>query len=473
MSRFLPKSLFGQMLLIILLGLIVSYAIGAWIYSTDREAALHEVGGLAAAHRIANLARLVEEAPADWRQRIVATLSDQTFQVALSDQKPDFAGRGDNGSVAEAIAAYLSDRLEFDASRKPVVVASEAARLTPGSGPFVNHPPMMMMRSPGMMGGWSMHGWAELVALDVAIPLSTGQWLSFNMALPEHVPSFSYQLIAAMLVMTIVLVVVAVWAAKRVTAPLRTLAEAAQRLGGDVNAPPIPEMGTIETRQASHAFNEMQIRLRELIDNRTRLLAAISHDLRTPLTLLRLRTENAADSDDKERMLATIAEMDAMVSAILQYTRDEMTTEPVRRTDLTALIQSVVDDMADAGMDVAFDPAPAVLVDCRSSALKRAITNLVDNAVKYGRKARVTLQAGEKLVEIVIEDEGPGIPDEELTRVFQPFYRVEGSRNRESGGVGLGLAITRSLVQRNNGTLSLQNRPSGGLRAQILLSKSV
>ncbi|MFY9829066.1 MAG: ATP-binding protein [Rhodoplanes sp.] len=473
MSRFLPKSLFGQMLVIMLLGLIVSYAIGAWIYSTDREAALREVGGLAAANRIANLARLVEEAPADWRERIVATLSDRTFQVTLSDQKPDFAARGASGPVADAIAAYLSDRLDLDASRRPIVVASESASLSPGSGPFVNHPPMMMRGPGGMMGGWAMHGWAQPVALDVAIPLSTGQWLSFSTALPEHVPSFSYQLIASMLVMTVVLSVVAVWAANRVTAPLRTLAEAAHRLGKDVNAPPIPEIGTIETRQASHAFNEMQIRLRELIDNRTRLLAAVSHDLRTPLTLLRLRAENASDPEEKERMLATITEMDAMVSAILQYTRDEMTTEPVRRTDLNALIQSVVDDIADAGMEVVFDPAPAVLVDCRSSALRRAITNLVDNAVKYGKKARVTLQERAKLVEIAIEDEGPGIPEKELARVFQPFYRVEESRNRESGGMGLGLAIAQSLVQKNNGTLSLQNRPSSGLRAQILLPKSV
>lgn len=321
------------------------------------------------------------------------------------------------------------------------------------------------------MGGWMMHGWARLSALAVAIPLSSGQWLNFNMALPEHVPSFSYQLITAMLVATGILIVVAVLAAKRVTAPLRTLAEAAQRLGKDVNAAPIPEVGTIETRQASHAFNEMQVRLRELIDNRTRLLAAISHDLRTPLTLLRLRAENAADSEDKERMLANIAEMDAMVGAILQYSRDEMTTEPIRRADLSALIQSVVDDLADAGLDVVFGAAPLTLVDCRSSALKRAITNLVENAVKYGHKALVTLQVQARHVEIAIEDDGPGIPEQELVRVFQPFYRVEDSRNRDSGGVGLGLAIAQSLVQKNNGTLSLQNRPSGGLRAQILLPR--
>lgn len=471
MSRFLPKSLFGQMLVIMVLGLFVSYAIGAWIYSTDREAAVREVGGLSAAYRIANLTRLVEEAPADWRARIVATLSDRTFQVTLSDQRPNLAARNDSEPLAEAIASYLSDRLGLDPSRRPLVVASEGAGPSPESGIIADHPAMMMRGPGGMMGGWMMHGWARLSALAVAIPLSSGQWLNFNMALPEHVPSFSYQLITAMLVATGILIVVAVLAAKRVTAPLRTLAEAAQRLGKDVNAAPIPEVGTIETRQASHAFNEMQVRLRELIDNRTRLLAAISHDLRTPLTLLRLRAENAADSEDKERMLANIAEMDAMVGAILQYSRDEMTTEPIRRADLSALIQSVVDDLADAGLDVVFGAAPLTLVDCRSSALKRAITNLVENAVKYGHKALVTLQVQARHVEIAIEDDGPGIPEQELVRVFQPFYRVEDSRNRDSGGVGLGLAIAQSLVQKNNGTLSLQNRPSGGLRAQILLPR--
>jgi signal transduction histidine kinase len=476
MNRFLPRSLFGQMLVIMLLGLIVSYAIGAWIYSTDREAAVREVGGLSAAYRIANLTRLVEEAPADWRARIVATLSDRTFRVTLSDQRPDFVAGDDSGPVAEAIASYLSDRLGLDPSHRPLVVASEGSGVSPEAGMFPDHPPMTMMRGPGgMMGGWMgsmMHGWAKLGALAVAIPLSSGKWLTFNLALPEHVPSISYQLITAMLGATGILIAVAVLAAKQVTAPLRILAEAAHRLGKDVNAAPIPEVGTIETRQASHAFNEMQVRLRELIDNRTRLLAAISHDLRTPLTLLRLRAENATDAEDRERMLANIAEMDAMVGAILQYSRDEMTTEPVRRTDLTALIQSVVDDLADAGLDVIFSEAPPVLIDCRSSALRRAITNLVDNAVKYGHKAQVTLEVQAKYVAIAIEDDGPGIPEQELARVFQPFYRVEDSRNRDSGGVGLGLAIAQSLVQKSDGTLTLRNRPSGGLRAQILLPKT-
>jgi signal transduction histidine kinase len=462
------------MLVILLVGLVVSHAIGAWIYSTDREAAVREVGGLAAAQRIANLTRLVEEAPSDWRERIVAALSDRTLRIMLSQQKPEFPAGSNRGPVAEAIGAYLSDRLTLDPARQPVIVASESPGPPLGARPGMDHGPMMMMRGPGgMMGGGPamMRGWAGLVALDVAIPLSTGQWLSFNTALPEAAPILSYQFIVSMLVMAIVLVAVAVWAANRVTAPLRALAQAAQRLGQDVNAPPIPEIGTIETRQASHAFNDMQVRLRELIENRTRLLAAISHDLRTPLTLLRLRTENVADPEEKDRMLATLAEMDAMVGTILQYARDEMTTEQVRRTDLTALVQSVVDDMDDAGMEVVMVSAAATLVDCRPSALKRAITNLVDNAVKYGHKARVTLQVLANSVQIVIDDEGPGIPEEELARVFQPFYRLDESRSRESGGVGLGLAIAKSLIERHHGMLTLENRPSGGLRARICLPK--
>ena len=466
MTRVWPKSLFGQMLVILLTGLIVSNLVGAWIYSIDREAAVREVGGLAAAQRIANLTRLIEDAPAEWRERIVGAVSDQTFRVSLSRERPTIAEDGAEGAVAPAIRAYLADRLALDPARRPLVAAAEAFPVGAG-GPA--GPPWMMMRGPGHMmpGPAGMMGGPPLFALAVAVPLSDGQWLSFSTAVPAAGPAVSRQLIVSMLVMAAVIIAVSVWAARRVTAPLAVLAAAAQRLGADVHAPPIAESGTIETRQASHAFNEMQVRLRALIENRTRMLAAISHDLRTPLTLLRLRAETVPDAAERERMLATLTEMETMVGAILQYARDEMATEPVRRTDLAALVQSIVDDMADAGLAVAMEPAPAVLVDCQPSALKRAITNLIDNAVKYGRTAHVTLQPAGKTVEIAIDDEGPGIPDAELARVFQPFYRVEGSRSRDSGGVGLGLAIAQSLVQRNRGTLSLQNRPSGGLRARI------
>lgn len=471
MTRLWPKSLFGQMLVILLVGLIVSNLVAAWIYSIDREATVRQVGGLAAAQRIANLTRLIEDAPAEWRERIVSAVSDPGFRVALSRQRPNLSEGGERGAVAGAIRAYLTDRLALDQGRQPLVAASQAF---PGGvgGPAAWHP--MMMRGMGdmMSGPDAMTGGPGLLTLDVAVPLAQGQWLSFSTALPAAGPGLSRELIVSMLVMAVIIVAVSVWAARRVTQPLAVLAGAAQRLGADVHAPPIPETGTLETRQASHAFNDMQVRLRELIENRTRLLAAISHDLRTPLTLLRLRAENVADAEERERMLATLAEMESMVGAILQYARDEMAAEQSRRTDLAALVQSIVDDMSDAGLDVAMEPAPPVVVECQPAMLKRAITNLIDNAVKYGRKARVALHTSAKDAEIAVDDEGPGIPEEELARVFQPFYRVEGSRSRETGGVGLGLAIAQSLVQRNRGSLILRNRPTGGLRALIRLPRS-
>ena len=244
---------------------------------------------------------------------------------------------------------------------------------------------------------------------------------------------------------------------------------AAERLGQDVNAPPLAETGTIETRQAARAFNEMQARLRGLIENRTRLLAAISHDLRTPLTLLRLRAETVDNVQERDKMLSSIAEMDAMIGATLQFARDESAGEPRRPTDVTALVQSVVDDMRDAGLPVHMEPAEPVVCECQPGALRRAFRNLLDNAVKYGKMGRVGIHAGSGTVDIDVDDDGPGIPEPELSRVLEPFYRLDESRSRETGGVGLGLAIAQSIVASHGGKLTLSNRPTGGLRAAIHL----
>jgi signal transduction histidine kinase len=172
-------------------------------------------------------------------------------------------------------------------------------------------------------------------------------------------------------------------------------------------------------------------------------------------------------------MLATIAEIEAMVAATLEFARDEASTEPRRRTDLTALLASIVHDMADTGLPVSMQPAEPVVYECQPAALKRALTNLLDNAVKYGKRAHAAIVSTPRAIEIRIDDEGPGIPADELARVFQPFYRVEGSRSRETGGIGLGLAIALNVVQAHGGELTLANRPNGGLRAWIALPSRV
>jgi signal transduction histidine kinase len=273
-------------------------------------------------------------------------------------------------------------------------------------------------------------------------------------------------------VMALIILAVSVWAVRRVTAPLGSLATAAERLGKDVNAPPMPETGTIETQAAARAFNGMQTRLRNLIENRTRLLAAISHDLRTPLTLLRLRAETVENREERDKMLSTIGAMDALIGTTLQFARDDSASEPRKQVDLTALVHSVVDEMTDAGLPVRMQPAAPILYRCQPTALMRAVRNLLDNAVKYGKTGSAEIRMAARAVEIDIDDQGPGIPEAELGRVLEPFYRLEESRNRETGGVGLGLAIAHSIVQAHGGRLTLTNRPAAGLRASIVLPRN-
>jgi signal transduction histidine kinase len=463
MTRIVPDSLFGRTLLVLLAGLIISHMAGSWIYTLDREQAVRAVGGFAAAQRITNLARLVQETPRDSRARIVAALSDPTFRVSLSAEPPAMAPAEDDTQVAEAIKAFLVDQLSLGSAQQPRVSASR-----PAGPPFGGWHPMME-RGPMMHGFGAFGPFGGFRDLQVAVPLRDGQWLAFATALPQGGPALSRQFLMAMAIMALIILAVAVWVVRAVTAPLAALSSAAERLGNDLNAAPMPETGTIETRRASRAFNAMQTRLRSLVENRTRMLAAISHDLRTPLTLLRLRAENVADVPEREKMLATIADMDSMITATLQYVRDDARAEPSRRTDITALLASVVDDMADAGLAVVMEPAPPFVAQCQPAALKRALTNLLDNAVKYGKQARAAIRATAQAIEITIDDEGPGIAADELARVFQPFYRVEASRSRETGGIGLGLAIALSLIQANGGQLTLSNRPEGGLRACVVL----
>ena len=462
MRRFLPQSLFGQTLLILLAGLLLSHSVGSLIYSTDREQAVRAVGGFATAQRIANLTRLVQDAPRERREPIVAALSDPTFRVSLSTEPAAVAPAEDDGPIARAIRDFLVDQLSLGTTRQPRV------SVTPANSTFGGWHPMMG-RGPMMHGFGAFGPFGGFRDLQVAVPLLDGHWLSFATAVPATGPAVSRRFLVSMALMATILLGLSVWVVRRVTTPLASLSAAAERLGNDLNAPPLPETGTIEMRQASRAFNTMQARLRSLLEDRTRMLAAISHDLRTPLTLLRLRAENVGDAAEREKTLAIIAEIDAMVAETLRFARDEAATEPRRRTDLTALLGSVIDDAVDTGAPVSMEPAQPVIYECQPAALKRALTNLLDNAVKYGKRARATIRSTPQAVEITIDDDGPGIPEAELGRVLEPFYRVEDSRSRDTGGIGLGLAIALSVVQGHGGQLRLSNRPEGGLRACVVL----
>jgi len=249
---------------------------------------------------------------------------------------------------------------------------------------------------------------------------------------------------------------------------MRRLAVAAEALGRGESVKPLPESGPDDIRQTAEAFNRMQERLDRFVKDRTRMLAAISHDLRTPLTSLRLRAEFVTDPEVQEKMLKTIGEIQTMTEATLAFVQEDATAEATRAVDLSALVDSLCDDLAELGQNVRFSEGATINYRCRPDALRRAVRNLVENAVRYGKCARVSVSRTATSIDIVIDDDGPGIPDEAMEQVFAPFYRVEDSRNRETGGVGLGLSIARAIARHHGGDVVLTNRTTG-LQATISL----
>jgi signal transduction histidine kinase len=279
------------------------------------------------------------------------------------------------------------------------------------------------------------------------------------------VPPLGRAFLASFLISAAAVATVGALGIRRATGPMRQLAVAADRLGRGENFEPLPETGPRETRLANIAFNRMRERLERYIRDRTAMLAAIAHDLRTPITSLRLRAEFIEDEEAKAKILETLAEMQAMTDAVLAFARGDSESEPTRPTDVTALAESIVEDVSASGRDARFEESPAVTLTCRPLALKRGLGNLIDNATLYGDRARVKVEADAEEIRIVIDDDGPGIPAADLERVFEPFVRLENSRSRETGGAGLGLAIARSIFRAHGGDVTLRNRPEGGLRA--------
>lgn len=307
-----------------------------------------------------------------------------------------------------------------------------------------------------------------IAPFQVVIHTKSGQWLTVQPGEHKGLAFWQMRLLLWFAVSAVILIPVAYFFSRGLAKPLTQFAAAAERFGRDPRAPPMAVKGSSEIVQAAAAFNEMQDRLRRYVDDRTSMVAAIAHDLRTPLTRLRFRIE-AAPEEAQAKMTADIDQMEAMIAATLTFVRDAQADPHRTRLELSSLLESVVDDMAETGADVAVAKAEKVVIDADSLALRRLLTNLIENAVKYGASARCTLSVHDRLAEIDIEDEGPGVPAPELNRVFDPFYRREPSRNRRTGGIGLGLSVARSIARAHGGDVSLQNRPQGGLRAKVTL----
>ncbi len=308
---------------------------------------------------------------------------------------------------------------------------------------------------------------AGIERLSVAVGLAPGRWLNAEFFWPEGANLLPGLLLSAA-VASIALVLVAIWLAFRFSRPLQRLSEASARMAQGQAIAPIPESGPVVLKTAAQSFNAMSRRLMAMLDNQRTLLGSIAHDLRTPITSLKLKTEFIDDPAVREGMQASLDELQAMTEAALDAARTGLGEEPERDIDVAALVESVCADLRDIGGDVVFAHADSAGARCRPNALKRAARNVIENAVKYGFRAKVSVARTGDGVAIQVDDEGPGLPQGATERLFEPFVR--GKPDQGKGGLGLGLTLARAVARAHNGDLTLTNRDGGGVRATLTIS---
>lgn len=458
--RLLPDSVAGRMAVAVILALILAQAVSALIYLTDRGGGppVHNMRVLS--ERVAAIVQLIETTPPQERERVARALDDPVLGVAWRPDPPRMRrSPADDGPGGPGPFDFLRRRLYAalgDRGRQRQIMVDLR----------VDRPPMAP--PPHGMEMADLHPHADL---RIAISLTDGSWLLLSTGDPADGPFRLLRFAAWMGGVVGVVALLSWWAARRLTAPLARFAAAAERLGVDPESPELPEDGPKELRAATRAFNTMQGRLARFVADRTQMLAAMSHDLRTPLTRLRLRAELVDDEDMQRRMLADLDEMQAMIDATLAFARDDAKREPRGPIDLAAMLQSLCDDRLDAGLAAEYAGPLHLTVHGRPVALRRAFANLIDNAIAYGGAARVGLRRDDaaKTAVATVADDGPGIPVEQMEKVFQPFYRLESSRSRDTGGVGLGLSTARTILRGHGGDITLENAPAGGLIATATL----
>ena len=298
--------------------------------------------------------------------------------------------------------------------------------------------------------------------LNIALPLQDGRWLEVE-ARPPAISSLinSQNTLVYILIVTLLISAILFWSLRKITMPLAQLTLAATRLGRGQKVSTIEQQGPDDIKNTIAAFNQMNVRLEHFVSERTHMLAALSHDLRTPLTSMRLRVEMLDESIEREKLLESLNDMQQMSETTLAFISKGNEQENTVRIDIAALLSSVCEDLIDIGKSVEFEYEQAIILACRATSLKRTFRNLIENAIKYGKCAEVRIKQQDNNIFITIQDKGPGIPDKHLKKVFEPFYRIESSRSRDTGGIGLGLSIVQQNINSHGGKIALRNNDIG------------
>jgi len=444
MIRSLKIPLWLESTAAIVLALVVSTVVTVTVFQLEDQhrTAQYHIDNLY--ERVPDIVAAIERAPPELRPALLQAFSRATRYLTLGE--PLVGAGDDRDPAAEArLEALVPATMRREVRVRPV--APEEAGRFDDDKPFL--PPAQATVPVGP------------VAIVLSIDTGPSGWLNVRYRPPVQAPQYGPALVSGAIA-AIVMVLAAWWTYSRFAAPLQKLTEGATALRRGEPVPEIPEGGPPAVRNATRSFNAMSQRLTATLENQRSIMAAVAHDLRTPIASMRLRAEFVADEEQRVRLNETLDEMQTMTEAVLSAARADRTGETARPVDLTALVESLADDMKDTGGDIEFSPSGAVRCVCRTNEVRRAVRNLIENALRYGERARVAVSTEREFALISVEDDGPGIPSSDIERVFEPFVRLETSRSSQTGGYGLGLSITRWIARGHGGDVFLRNRADGG-----------
>ena len=442
-----PGALAAQLCLLLAAAVVAAQVMAFTVFASETSLVRRAAARTQVVDRVATLVRAIDAVPAASVDDVVTAFDTQRRQLTIGGTSliPSAVMTSDEMRVARRLARRLGSS------------ASDARIALVQRGPDERDDYTDFMRL------------QSSEALRVSVRLRDGRWLNgIELLRLPAVPviRIGLELLGASLLAIFSVMAIAM---RSITRPLSALANAADRVGRGESAAPFPISGPSEVKTTMKAFNLMQQRLTRFVSDRSRMLAAISHDMRTPIASLRLRAEMVEDLELRNAMVRTLADLQRITEATLSFAHNDIIVEETRETDLVALLEATVDDVCATGKEVALRVPERLIYRCRPTALRRAIGNLIENAARYGSRADVALQAEANAIWIIVDDDGPGLPADKLDDVFEAFVRIEPSRNDQTGGIGLGLAIARSAVRAHGGDIVLANRKGGGLRAKILL----
>lgn len=467
-AKLMPRTLFGQILLTLLGGLMLANAVGLWLVVDDRVRLSRQVRSEYAATRVAESVALIDDTAPAGRARLLRLLESPS--TALSMDEPWY---DDARPVDEEFEAFVTRVRERMAGRYDHQVIELARAPAPAAGSGAGSPALRPPPPPPP-------ALARMLAKPRAGNVSTqarlgdGSVVTFRYSPPPAVAERPLRIIGSLLLVAVVVSLLSIWVVRRLTRPLDMFARAADGLARDLEQAPLAESGPREVSSAAHAFNRMQRALRTLIHTRAQALAGVSHDLRLPITRVRLRLEQLPDGPVRDAIERDLAEMETLIDDTLAFLRAGDSSEAASPTRLDALVEGVADDIAALGADIEVHGSVAQPVTLRPAITRRCLANLMDNARRYGGgRITVTLSNTASEARVDIDDRGPGIPEAELERVFEPYVRLEASRARHTGGSGLGLAIARAVARAQGGDITLTRRPEGGLRASLVLPLTI